>query len=467
MVKYSSREFAVNVLQQTFRNQAYINLLLPKKLAKSDLSAQEKAFVTEIVYGVIRFAYTIDQIISEVAKRKLTKIYPDLLAVARSASYELLLTDTPAYAVLNSYVELCKKNGRIKQAGFINAVLHRISEADFSTWIDRLCKKNTQNELEKLSLIYAIPPAIIVAFLNALQTENKSELTELLTALNIPPTVELVALPGKITARDLLKEVDGGLGTLSPFAVNLKKGREVRTVSALKQQLARVQDEGSQLIAWILATIPLEIVDNRWLDLCAGPGGKTAMLVALAENFSKSKETNKPISVLAIEVNTKRAQLVRNTIDSPLLEVKNLDGRTFNSTSLFSRILVDAPCSGLGSIRRRVDLRLSSENLSKKVADLVELQLALLKNSLRLVSPGGVVAYATCTPVVAETVGVVTTILAELGNEISLLDLHKFNKLWKLPDSCFQKLESGSVIQLWTHKHHTDSMFLAVFKRYN
>jgi 16S rRNA (cytosine967-C5)-methyltransferase len=197
-----------------------------------------------------------------------------------------------------------------------------------------------------------------------------------------------------------------------------------------------VQDEGSQLVALALAEAPLEGRDERWLDLCAGPGGKAALLAALAAGRGARLVANEP--------QPHRAELVRGSLAGAdgVAEVTSHDGREGPwPPGSFDRVLVDAPCSGLGALRRRPEARWRKQ--PSDVVGLVPLQRALLERALDLVRPGGVVVYATCSPVVAETTGVVDAVLAARDDVA--------------PDPVTR--------QLWPHEHGTDAMFWATLTR--
>jgi 16S rRNA (cytosine967-C5)-methyltransferase len=222
---------------------------------------------------------------------------------------------------------------------------------------------------------------------------------------------------------------------------------------------AGVQDEGSQLVAYALAAAPLEGSDRRWLDLCAGPGGKAALLAALA--------SARGARIVANERQPHRAELVRRSLaDADGFEAVTVEDGTAPPwpAGSFDRVLVDAPCSGAGALRRRPEARWrrSPEDLR----DLVPLQRALLDRALDLARPGGVVLYATCSPLLAETRDVVGSTLVgrddvKLGEVRSLLTeaagLHA-----DVPD-CDGPL--AGTAQLWPHRHGTDAMFLALLRR--
>ena len=260
-----------------------------------------------------------------------------------------------------------------------------------------------------------------------------------------------MARPGRST-RD---ELPGEPTTYSPYGVHLASG-DPGAVAAVAEGRAGVQDEGSQLVALALASAPIDGPDERWLDLCAGPGGKAALLAALADE--------RGASVLASELQPHRAGLVRRALSGArgVLGVVAADGtRPPWSPGSFDRVLVDAPCTGLGALRRRPEARWRRQ-LSDLDA-LVPLQKALLSSALDCVRPGGVVLYATCSPVLAETAEVVSAVLAARPDTV----LEDASAL--LPDALLVQGNSAGPIpgtfQLWPHRHDTDAMFGALLRR--
>ena len=217
--------------------------------------------------------------------------------------------------------------------------------------------------------------------------------------------------------------------------------------------MAAVQDEGSQLIARAVTEAPLSGEDTgRWLDLCAGPGGKAALMGAIARIESATVD--------AVEVSPHRAKLVEKTVGDLPVRVHTADGRTPGLEAGYDRILVDAPCSGLGALRRRPEARWRKSE--SDIAELTRLQTELLESALKLVRPGGVVVYSTCSPDLRETREIVDAALAEHGGEaeIHIEELDARDMLPKMGN-----IGSELSAQLWPHRHGTDAMFFAVLRR--
>jgi 16S rRNA (cytosine967-C5)-methyltransferase len=215
----------------------------------------------------------------------------------------------------------------------------------------------------------------------------------------------------------------------------------------VRERLAAVQDEGSQLCALALTRAALDGRDERWLDLCAGPGGKAVLLAALARLSGATLD--------AVEKAPHRADLVRKAVTGLEVTVHVADGRDPGlPEGGFDRVLVDAPCTGLGALRRRPEARWRRR--PDDVADLTKLQRELLTSALKLVRPGGVVAYVTCSPHLRETLGVTSDIVRR-----GLAELIDTRELFPgVP-----QLGDGPHVQLWPHRHGTDAMFCQLLRR--
>ncbi|WP_420124315.1 transcription antitermination factor NusB [Nakamurella sp.] len=272
----------------------------------------------------------------------------------------------------------------------------------------------------------------------------EDELVAALRADDAPPAVHLVARPGRIGRDELVEQSGGVAARYSPYGVYLTGG-DPGAIAAVADGRAAVQDEGSQLVAVALATADLAGPDERWLDLTAGPGGKAGLLGALAAARGARLD--------AVEQSPHRADLVRRTTEGLPVTVHTADGRASGlPAGAFDRVLLDAPCTGLGALRRRPEARWRRR--PSDVADLVELQQELLRAAADHVRVGGVIGYVTCSPHLAETLGVIGRAPAGL----ELVDARPF--LPGVPD-----LGPGPTVQLWPHRQGTDGMFLALLRR--
>ncbi|MCC2028994.1 rRNA small subunit methyltransferase B [Microbacterium sp. YMB-B2] len=444
-----ARRVAYDVLRAVSDSDAYANLLLPSAIAEAGLSPQDAALATELTYGALRRRGTYDAVISEAAGRPVSDIDPAVLDALRLAAHQLLATRVASHAAVNESVNLVAGAVGRGPAGFANAVLRRISRDTPGQWQERI-EAGARSDDERLGLRTAHPVWIIRALRRALTAEGRAdELEDLLDADNASPEVTLVALPG-------LAEAGEPRRPYAPTAF-ASPGGDPHAVISASGGTVRVQDEGSQLVALALAAArPIE-TGERWLDLCAGPGGKTALLAAIAQQNGVALEAN--------EVVPARAGLVRGALKAVPgdVVVHEQDGRelTAANPSRFDRILVDAPCTGLGALRRRPEARWRKSPAD--VAELTGLQTELLAGALDAVVPGGIVAYVTCSPHLAETTGVVAEVL-RTRDDVTELDAAAV-----LASVARSPIDLGSDgtgrVQLWPHRHGTDAMFLALLQR--
>ncbi|WP_082914336.1 transcription antitermination factor NusB [Microbacterium sp. H83] len=444
-----ARRVAYDVLRAVSDSDAYANLILPSAIADAGLSAQDAALATELAYGTLRRRGTYDAIIALAADRSAQEIDGAVLDALRLATHQLLATRVASHAAVNESVNLVTAAQGRGAGSFANAVLRRISRETPGQWQERI-EAAARSDDERLALRSAHPVWVIRALRRALAAEGRGdELDALLEADNASPEVTLVALPG-------LAEPGEPRRPYAPTAYGSPGGDPHRVISA-SGGTVRVQDEGSQLVALALAGAAPIREGERWLDLCAGPGGKTALLAAIARESGAALEAN--------EVVPTRARLVRNALRAVPgdVAVHVEDGRTFASSrpGEFDRILVDAPCTGLGALRRRPEARWRKSPAD--VAELVPLQVELLTAALDALAPGGIVAYVTCSPHLAETTGVVHEALRG-RTDVSEIDARTV--VQEAASSPMDLADDGSGrVQLWPHRHGTDAMFLALLQR--
>ncbi|HEY7046535.1 MAG TPA: transcription antitermination factor NusB [Jatrophihabitantaceae bacterium] len=430
-----ARRAAFDLLRGVADQQAYANLLLPALLGERGLSARDAALATELGYGTLRAQGTLDEIVAACVDRPLSGVDAPVLDLLRLGAYQALRTRIPSHAAVATTVDLARATGNGRAAGFVNAVLRRVSAASWDQWCARLTED--AGTLRRLAVRTAHPEWIAAAFADALGGDL-AETQAALAADDTRPQTHLVAWPGRIERDALVDESGGTPGPWSPYAVRLDGG-DPAALAAIAQRRAAVQDEGSQLCALALANAHLDGRDERWLDLCAGPGGKTALLAALA--------AQRGAHVVANELHPHRAELVRRATSAWDVDVRVGDARSITEGG-YDRVLLDAPCTGLGALRRRPEARWRRGPAD--VAPLAKLQDELLATARRLVRPGGVVAYVTCSPHLAETRDVVA---GAVGTD--LLDARPaFPGVARLGD--------GPAVQLWPHRHGTDAMFCAL-----
>jgi 16S rRNA (cytosine967-C5)-methyltransferase len=432
------------------RDDAYANLVLPAVLRERRLHGRDAAFATELTYGTLRARGTLDAIVAAASGREVDRIDPPARDALRLGAYQILHMRVPAHAAVSSTVDLVRAVAP-GAAGFANAVLREIATKDADTWVAEVAPPPDTDPVGHLALAHSHPQWIVRAFAEALGG-NLAETTRLLIEDNERPPVHLCARPGRADPVALADEVGGAPGAFSPYAVYLSGGAPGE-LAAVTDGRAHVQDEGSQLVANALAIAPVDGSDARWLDLCAGPGGKAALLGALA--------AERGASLTAVEVAEHRARLVSLAVRGLPVTVLNMDGRSVGAPDLpeasFDRVLVDAPCTGLGSLRRRPESRWRRQ--PSDLPPLTRLQRELLGAALRVVRPGGVVAYVTCSPHTVETHVTVSEAARRSGLPLDFVDARTL-----LPPG-MPGLGDGPTVQLWPHRHGTDAMFLAVLRR--
>jgi 16S rRNA (cytosine967-C5)-methyltransferase len=442
-----ARLAAFEVLKAVRVEDAYANLVLPHVLGRLGLTGRDAAFATELASGTLRGRGTYDAVLAACVDRSLAKVEAKVLDALRLGTHQLLAMRVPTHAAIATTVDLVKSKVGPGAGGFANAVLRKVAARSLAEWTaDMALPERTSHPAWAVDLL--------AAALEAPQAtpgpSGTPEIEALLAADNEPPRVTLVARPGRATREELLGPDSGNSATpFSPYGVVLGGGSPI-VIPAVAEGRAGVQDEGSQLVALALAEAPAAAsaaTGERWLDLCAGPGGKAALLDALAAEAGAV--------LVGTERQPHRAGLVRA---NGVARVVAADGtRPPFRPGTFDRVLVDAPCSGLGALRRRPEARW--RRTPADIAALVPLQLELLRSALDLVRPGGVVVYATCSPVLAETRDVVAAILAE-DPAVSLEPAA--GAIAGVPDAAGPL---PGTVQLWPHRHGTDAMFVAVLRR--
>jgi 16S rRNA (cytosine967-C5)-methyltransferase len=441
---------AYQAVAAVHRDDAYANLVLPRILREDGLHGRDAAFATELTYGTLRATGTLDAIVAKAAGREVERIDPPARDALRLGAYQLLHMRVPAHAAVSSTVDLLRAVAGSGATGFVNAVLRQIGTRPLDDWLAELAPDRDADPIGYLALTRNHPQWIVRAFSEALGGDL-AETEALLAEDNEPPGVHLCARPGRADAVELADEVGGAPGAFSPYAVYLPAGAP-GDLRAIRDGRAQVQDEGSQLAALVLADAPLDGADARWLDLCAGPGGKAALLGGLA--------ALRGAEVTAVEVAPHRATLVEQATRGMPVTVLNTDGRTVGqdiAEADFDRVLVDAPCSGLGSLRRRPESRW--RRVPSDLPPLTRLQRELLTAAIRAARPGGLIAYVTCSPHIVETQVTVTEAARRSPYAVEFVDARAL-----LPEG-MPGLGTGPTVQLWPHRHGTDAMFIALLRR--
>jgi 16S rRNA (cytosine967-C5)-methyltransferase len=341
-----AREVAYEALRAVRENDAYANLLLPSLL--TPLSTRDAAFATELVYGALRGLGGYDAILARCVTRPLDKLDPRVLDVLRLGAHQLLGMRVASHAAVDSSVKLVRAKVGHGPAGLVNAVLRKVATRDHAMWLAEVAPARETDPVGHLAVAHSHPRWVVEAFREALGGDL-AQTEAALAADNERPVVTLVARPGKADVGELVA-LGARPGRWSPVAAVLEPGSgSPAALAPVRENRAGVQDEGSQLVALALAAVPVEGRDGWWLDMCAGPGGKAALLGALAQQ--------RGARLLAAELQPHRARLVARAVGSSALTVLADGAAPAWAAEAFDRVLVDVPCSGLGALRRRPEAR--------------------------------------------------------------------------------------------------------------
>ncbi len=501
-----ARRVAYEVIHAVGERDAYANLLLPALLREHGLTGRDAALATELAYGTLRGQGSYDAILAICCDRDLDRIDPPVREVLRLGAHQLLATRIGAHAAVATSVDLAKDVAGPRPAGFVNAVLRRVATRDLESWLEIAAPGRADDLVGHLSVRYSHPRWIVSALSEALGENPGTGLAETEAALAANgerPLVTLCAVPGLADPAELAA-IGAEPARWSPFGAYLAEG-DPGQIAAVAQGRAAVQDEASQLAALALAragtarsgtaagntaadgtavggagtggagtggagtggtavggagtggagTGGTAVGGARWLDVCAGPGGKARLLAGLAADDGAR--------LLAADVRPHRTRLVQAALagSAGAAAVVAADGTAPAwRPGTFDRVLADVPCSGLGALRRRAEARWRRS--PEDIAALGPLQRGLLAAALDSAAPGGVVAYVTCSPHVAETRDVVTDVLAG-RDDVEVLDAPA-----ALPEVPGLRCPEphGAFAQFWPHRHGTDAIFLALLRRH-
>lgn len=432
-----ARRTAYRILRAVSADGVYANLETTRVLGESRLTTRDAAFVTELVFGTCRLQGTYDTILAAASGRD--RVDPPLLDALRLGAHQVLSTRVPAHAAIGATVDLAAAEVGERVAGITNAVLRKVASRDLDGWVAEIAAG--LDARDALAVRSHHPRWIVDAYADLLGDEAE----QALAANNQAPATHLVIRPGLAE----VAELGGEPLPHSPYGV--ARAGNPGDVAAVREGRAGVQDEGSQLVAHALGVHP-QAPAGPWLDLCAGPGGKSALLSGLARAQGSL--------LVASEVLPHRARLVAQAVRAypaphrPIVVAADGRRRAWRSAA-FARVMADVPCTGLGALRRRPEARW--RRTAADLDTLVPLQRELLHAALDAAAPGGLVAYVTCSPHRAETRDVVGAVLAGRP-DAEVLDAPA--ALPEVPDAA-----DGRFVQLWGHRHGTDAMFLALLRR--
>lgn len=433
----ASRLLAFDLLTEVNRNEGYSNLLLPQALNASKMDERDKSLVTELLYGTIRMQGKHDWVLSQISDRPWSEVDPGIVDVCRMGVHQIHEMRVPDHAAVASTVEVARKRLGESKASFVNAMLRNVTRKSRGEWF--LPLDAITDHVERFSIQYSHPQWIVSAYFDLLKSWDEVE--SALAINNEPATPTLVSWPGLSTVSDLI-DIGAEPTTYSPYGAHWKGNPGA--LDLIKSRKIGVQDEGSQLVALVFAAAA---GGESWLDMCAGPGGKAALL----SNIARQRN----ITFTANEVSAVRADLVRQVVNGDRVLVG--DGREIGDhNEKFDAILIDAPCTGLGALRRRPEVRW--RRTLQDLRELTQLQRELIESAVRALKVGGVLGYATCSPHLAET-SIQVSDLKKKHLTMEQLDISPY-----LPTN-LENSERDMAMSLWTHRSDTDAMYLALFKK--
>lgn len=432
------RLLVFDVMTEVNRRDGYSNLLLPKALESSPFDQRDKAFATDLLYGTLRMQGRHDYILSQVSDRPWRDVDPGIVDVTRLGLQQIFEMRVPMHAAVSETVELARKVLGESKASYVNALLRKVSMKTLQEWL--VPAQAIKDDVSRLAVIYSHPEWIVSAYFDLLK--SMLEVEELLKVNNQPTKPTFVTWPGRSTPSEFA-DIGAKATSYSPFGFTADITPSA--LEAIRHRRAGVQDEGSQLVALVFARAA--DAQDSWLDLCAGPGGKAALLSSIAKEEGRS--------FIANEISETRAELVKRVVAGATVWVG--DAREVSKRGqTFDAILADVPCTGLGALRRRPEVRW--RRTVNDLRSLIELQREISDAALSILNVGGVFGYATCSPHMAETTIAVADILKR-NPGVEQIDVTPY-----LPENLEDGVRQGAMA-LWTQRHNTDSMFLALFRK--
>lgn len=423
----NSRELAINVLYKIEYGEGYSNVTLDKELNNSQLSTVEKAFASELVYGVLTWKITLDEIVKMYSSIRLKKISPWILNILRIGIYQIVFLDkVPESAAVNESVKLARQYGHEASVRFVNAILRKIEKNEMEKLLAYLATRPLMED-EMISIVTSHPVWMVDMLL---KQYDKRFVVELLNANNQTPEITVRVNTLKSSEDEIfkllsLKNIDCKKGSL-PNSIKVKK------MTDFKSQLFSVQDEAAQLACLKLAPNAGDMV----LDACSAPGGKTTYLAELMKDEGE---------VVAWDLHPHRVKLVEDAakrlgITAIKAEVHDACIDRADYHEKFDKILLDVPCSGLGVIRKKPDIKWTRQE--SDIPELVTVQEKLFHVNSRYLKPGGRLVYSTCTVLKQE-------------NEEQVENFLKSHPEFRLVEE----------INLYPNQDETDGFFIAVLEK--
>lgn len=442
------RETALKILYDINKSGAYSNIALNKYLEDKELSGLDRAFITELVYGVLKWRLSIDYIIDKFSSVKIKKLSPWILNILRLGVYQLVyMSKIPESAACNESVNLSKRYGHSASSRFVNAVLRNVARSK-----DNIDYPDKNKDLTAyLSIKYSHPDWMVKNWLS----RYGESFTEELLRINNEPAPLTVRVNILKTTRDELRELlkkDGYETEPAKYienALTIINPSSISKMEAFVKGLFQVQDESSMLVGRVLDPRPGEVI----VDVCSAPGGKTTHIAELMENRGQ---------VIARDIHEHKIKLINEAairlgIDIIKAEIFDASEMDLELAEKADRVLVDAPCTGLGIIRRKPDIKWTRN--SNDLKDIVKIQEKILNTSSKYVKPGGVLVYSTCTIEPQENEELVKRFL-ESNKEFALEDISG-----QLPEGLAKDTAKDGYIQLYTNIDGIDGFFISKMRK--
>lgn len=431
------RDIAYKILNRVFKEGVYINLELKKELQK-DFSQQDKALITELVYGVVRWKNKIDYAINKFSRLPIDKMKLGILNILRLAVYQILfLSKVPPFAACNESVELAKKYYGQKVASFVNAILRNLLRSGDVEYPDK------KNLADFFSINYSYPKWMVEKLL---REYPESFVEEFLRVSNIPGDTCIRVNILRISDNELI-DIFSKKGLFTKKGKYLDealyiKGIFIEDMEEYKKGYFTVQDEASMLVSHILAPLPGDMI----LDVCSAPGGKTTHMAELMNN--KGGIIARDIYSHKLDILLKNAKrLGINIVETEEKDAMLLYKDDFEK---FDKVLVDAPCSGLGIIRNKPEIKWNRKQ--EDIPKLTEMQYSILHNASFYVKKGGILVYSTCTVTKEENIWLINKFLHE----------HKNFKLDGFSIKLKENIDGrNGYIEVYPNTHGIDGFFIA------
>jgi len=439
-MNFTARSHAYQVLKEIQDKTLYANLYTPKYFIENNLTTSDKARITDLVMGSLRWSLFLDTVIESSAKREISSLENNLVKLLRLASYEILFGKTAKEILVSEWVNQAKNLLGDRTKGIVNAVLRRVSEKDFEGWQQHILTKYPGD----LSRAWSHPQWVIDKFLQVLPDDQ--EIVDLLRTNNSPPTNWKVL---KVDSQSDERE------SLSPTAFKAG-GKETTALSSGVNQNIRIQDAASQAAAYLLAHYQRSSDETFWLDACAAPGGKTATLL--------QERGNQSISIDAYDIHPHKKRLIEHNVrnfDNVQVEIADSRLSPWRERK-YDRIMLDAPCTGLGAIRRRAESRWTKEPQS--IAELLITAKELFDACFKSLKVSGYLAYVVCSPIKEETDDFIAWVLKNYPNA-SVIDPVDYLPVFDTDSAADLVDMTQSGLRFWPHKHQTDAMFIALITK--